>query len=214
MTRIVILANSKRPDGQCLGGVDLENGMWIRPVTRTGDGIPTQRCFVNGKFIEIRDILDVDLFRPRQITEFQRENHIIRNWDWKISGRFKLNAINRFIDNNAPILHSGNDRVSPKVLKKLTPEEWRSLQLVKPRKLKFCRHYFDPHRWVAEFEDQKGNRYSLKVTDPIATRRLENDETISKECVLTVSMTKPWTPNAAEKEAHCYKVVAAVIELA
>ncbi len=67
--------------------------------------------------------------------------------------------------------------------------------------------------WVANFQDRAGNDYSLKVTDPDVTRRLENGETISKRSLLTVSMTKPWTPNPQEKPPLCYKVVAAVIEL-
>jgi hypothetical protein len=30
MARIVVLANSKRPEGQCVAGIDLDTGAWIR----------------------------------------------------------------------------------------------------------------------------------------------------------------------------------------
>jgi hypothetical protein len=212
MARIVILANSKRPDGQCLGGIDLTTGRWVRPVTNSGDGIPAQRCFVNGKFLALRDILEVDLVRPRQTSEFQYENHLIRNWNWDVKRRLKLDAVKQYIDDSTPILHTVGDRVQPDALRLLPPNQWKSLQLVKPRHLTFGRHYYDANRWVAHFQDKAGNSYSLKITDPDATRRLENDENIDKSSLLTISMTKPWSHNPSETPPLCYKVVAAIIE--
>jgi hypothetical protein len=213
MARIVILANSKRPDGQCLGGIDLDTGDWVRPVTSTGDGIPAARCFVNGQFLAVRDILEIDLARPRQPHKYQRENRSILNWKWQVNKRLKLAAVESYVENLTPVLHSTNDRVDPAVLEQLAPNEWRSLQLVRPRNLNFGRHYWDPNRWVAHFDDLNGNSYSIKVTDPEVTLRLERGEKINKKSLLTVSMTKPWTSNEAEKPPMCYKVVAAVIEL-
>ena len=213
MARIAILANSKRPDGQCIAGIDLATGQWVRPVTKSGDGIPATRCFVNGRFLSLRDILEVELVCPRVTPEFQRENHFIRNWNWQIKRRLKLDAVSKYVDGTTPVLHSDSDRVRPAVLESLSPSEWKSLQLVKPRNLTFARHYFDPNRWVANFRDKAGNNYSVKVTDADATRRLENGDEIGKKSLLTVSMTKPWTHDPSEKPPYCYKVVAAVIEL-
>ena len=213
MARIAILANSKRPDGRCLGGIDLDTREWVRPVTRSGDGIPTQRCFINGKMIRLLDILEVDLIQPRDAHEFQKENRIIKNWRWNVKKRLKLSAVPQFVDATTPILHSTGDRVDPTILKKLPDTAWTSLQLIKPRNLSFGHHYYDPNRWVANFSDAAGNYYSLKVTDPEATMRLGKGEKISKKSLLTVSMTKPWTHDPKEKAAQCYKVVAAVIEL-
>jgi hypothetical protein len=213
MAGIVILANSKRPDGQCIGGIDLDTGDWVRPVTSSGDGIPASRCIVNGKYLKLRDILELDLARLRQIPKYQWENRLILNWKWQVKKRLKLEAVEKYVEDITPILHSQNDRVAPAVLDELSPKKWKSLQLVKPRKLRFSRHYYSPNRWVAEFQDRAGNSYSLKITDPDVTRRLENDDAISKKCLLTISMTKPWTANPAEMPPRCYKVVAAVIEL-
>jgi len=112
----------------------------------------------------------------------------------------------------SPILHTPNDRVATSVLEGKPPSEWKSLQLVRPRKLSFGRHYYDPNRWVADFQDGAGNHYSLKITDPVITRRLEAGVKVSKQCLLTVSMTKPWTHNPVERAPTCYKLVAAVIE--
>lgn len=213
MARIAILANSKRPDGMCLAGIDLDTREWVRPVTRTGDGIPAMRCVVNGKMLSIRAILECDLIRPRTIAQFQCENQTIRNWDWQVKRRLKATALDQFVEDISPILHTPNDRVATSMLEAKAPSKWKSLQLVKPRHLQFGRHYYDPNRWVAEFADGDGNHYSLKITDPIITRRLEAGEKISKKCLLTVSMTKPWTHNPEERPPTCYKLVAAVIEL-
>ena len=213
MARIAILANSKRPDGMCLAGIDLDTRQWVRPVTKTGDGIPTVRCVVNGRMLSIRDILECDLIQPRTIAQFQCENQTIRNWDWQVKRRLKASALDQFIEDLSPILHSPNDRVTTSVLEAKTPSEWKSLQLVRPRRLAFGRHYYDPNRWVADFQDADGNHYSLKITDPVITRRLEAGEKISKECLLTVSMAKPWTHNPDERPPTCYKVVAAVVEI-
>lgn len=196
----------------CLAGIDLDTHQWVRPVTTTGDGIPTMKCVVNGKMLSIRDILECDLIRPRTVAKFQRENQKIRNWNWKVRHRLKASALHQFVEDISPILHSPNDRVTISALESTPPSEWKSLQLVRPKGLKFGRHYYDPNRWVAHFQDESGNPYSLKITDPVITRRLEAGEQINHKCLLTVSMTKPWTHNPDEKPPTCYKLVAAVIE--
>lgn len=212
MARVAILANSKRPDGRCLGGIDLDTREWVRPVTKSGDGIPTEKCFIGEKLIRLLDILEVELIRPRNPHEFQMENRIIRNFNWSVKRRLKLSAVPQFVDATTPVLHSAGDRVSPDVLRRLPADEWSSLQLIRPRNLTFGHHYYESNRWVADFSDAAGNHYSLKITDPIATMRLEKGEQISRRSLLTVSMTKPWKPRNTDKPELCYKVVAAVIE--
>jgi len=168
---------------------------------------------IGNRFIAVRDVVEMDLIRPRTISEFQRENHVVANWNWTVVGRLKAEAVERFIETDTPVLHTGNDRVDPAYLRTLDPREWKSLQLVRPRTIRFARHYFSPNRWVAHFEDTAGNSYSLKITDPIITRKLEAGQAISDNCLLTVSMAKAWTPNPAETPPICYKLVATVIEL-
>jgi hypothetical protein len=76
----------------------------------------------------------------------------------------------------------------------------------------FARHYYTPNRWVANFSDPAGNKYSLRITDPEVTRRLEAGHRISKQSLLTISLTKPWAPDQKKMRPFCYKVVAAVME--
>lgn len=209
MARIIIVANSVRYDGRCLAGIDYDTGEVVRPVPISGEGIPEWRCFVDGKFLELRDVVEMDLARPREIPKYQRENRIIRNWSWKQIGRAKLSTLERFVDNSTPVLHTVGDRVSPQQLEALAPKDWKSLQLVKPSRLSFGHHYYSEKRWVADF--RVGDYYSLKTTDPELTRLLESGKKPDKGALLTISLAKPWSHNPQEKPPMCYKVVAAVI---
>lgn len=213
MARLVCLANSERPGGQCVAGIDLDTKEWIRPVPRDLDAVPMARCIINDKFLAPLDIVEVDLVRPRETPRFQRENRIVKNWNWTIVGRFRKADLLPLCDEAAPILHSASDRVLPKFLDKLPPAQWASLQLVRPRNLRFEHDRWDQHRWRARFEDALGNEYSLRITDVGTTRRLGGGLRISPKSLLTVSLSKPWAPSASAMLDLCYKLVAAVIEL-
>ena len=213
MTRLVCLANSERPGGQCIAGIDLESGEWIRPVPRDMDAVPTAKSVVGGKLLAPLDIFEIELVRPKDIPRYQRENRIIKNWNWTIVGRFKRSHLLKLCDATTPILHTSDDRVSPDLLDALSPDQWASLQLVSPKKLTFERDYWDHHRWRARFQDSDGAEYYLKVTDAAVTRRLEGDEKISKHSLLTISLAKPWAPQDGSQPPRCYKIVANVIEL-
>jgi hypothetical protein len=209
----VCLANSERPGGHCIAGIDLDSGEWIRPVPRDHDAVPISKCVIDGKLLTTLDIFEVELVRPRETPRFQRENRIIRDWNWSLVRRFKRSDLPKYCDRTTPILYSTTDRVSPATLERLRPEQWASLQLVAPRKLTFERDNWDPHRWRARFHDVAGNKYRLRITDASTTRRLESGTVINPSCVLTISLTKPWAPSDDSQPARCYKLVAAVIEI-
>jgi Protein of unknown function, DUF488 len=137
----------------------------------------------------------------------------LKNWNWSIIGRGRKGNLAAYCDETIPILHSIDDRVSPEILNNLPPKEWASLQLVKPRRLRFEHDQWDQHRWRARFQDAAGHVYYLKITDASTTRRLEAGDKISDQSVLTISLTKPWAPPDGSKPELCYKLVAAVIEL-
>jgi hypothetical protein len=211
--RLICLATSKRPDGWCIAGIDYDTGEWLRPVPRDGDAVPDRRCLIDGRFLAPLDGIGIELAQPKDIPKYQRENRFIKNWSWCRLGRFRRVDLQQYCDETVPILHSLNDRVLPAILERLTPDRWKSLQLVMPRKLTFERDLFDQHRWRARFRDRARNEYYLKITDPVVTRRLEAGAAISANSLLTISLTKPWAPPDGSKPEHCYKLVAAVIEL-
>ena len=95
----------------------------------------------------------------------------------------------------------------------LPNEQWKSLQLVRPQALAFERDPTQEHRWRARFRDELNNKYCFRVTDPVITRRLELGEKIGGDCLLTIALTRPFTPPGTTAAPRCYKLVAAVIEL-
>jgi hypothetical protein len=213
MARLVCLANSQRPGGQCIAGIDLNTGEWIRPVPRDGDAVPPARCFIDGKWLEPLHVFEVDFVPPKVTPRFQRENRVIKSWAWSICGRLRRDKLLEYCDNAVPILHTTGDRVAIPTLDSLPPSQWTSLQLVRPKKVSFEHDHRDQHRWRARFQDAVGNEYSLKITDAAITRRLEAGERIGSQCILTISLTKPWAPLDGSQPLRCYKLVAAVIEI-
>ena len=115
-------------------------------------------------------------------------------------------------EDNAIILHSPNDRVAPEVLETLPLEQWKSLQLVRAD-VNFERDYWDQRRWRGSFNDGSGNVLSLKVDYPEIVTRLENNEEIASDCILSVSLAGPWAPPDGSQPDRCYKLIAGVIEL-
>jgi hypothetical protein len=212
MCRLVCLANSERAGGQCIAGIDLDTGEWIRPVPKDSDAVPTARCFVNRSFLSPLDIMEIELVAPKEVPKYQRENRIIRKWGFSVTSRMKRSALAKYCDNTSPVLHSDDDRVATEVLEAKTPVEWASLQLVMPNSCLFEPDYWNQNRWRARFK-VGGKEYYLKITDSSTTRRLLAGEKLSKNVILTVSMTKPWAPADGSKPLMCYKLVAAVIEL-
>ncbi len=210
--QLICLANSWRPGGRCIAGIDPETGTWIRPVPRDTDAIPEAHCTVDGTALSLLDIFDVDLEQPGEAPKYQRENRILKNWNWVIRGRMRRASIEQFVDDSAPIFHNTQDRVVAVLLDKLAPRDWKSLQLVRPRNLRFERDAHAQQRWRVRFKDRAGNEYLLKLTDPEATRRLEAGERIDPGSLLTVSLTRPWAGQDGTMLKLCYKIVAGVIE--
>ncbi len=209
--QLICLANSWRPGGRCIAGIDRATGAWIRPVPPDTDAIPEARCTVGETALALLDVFNVDVAPPAETPPYQRENRVLRRWNWVVCGRVSAADLEPYIDDSAPIFHNTMDRVVGVVLDQLPSRDWKSLQLVRPRQLRFERAAHDPRRWRARFRDKANNEYLLKLTDPEATRRLEAGERISPHCLLTLSLTRPWTGNDPSGLKICYKIVAAVI---
>ena len=67
-------------------------------------------------------------------------------------------------------------------------------------------------KWRANFVSSKGTPLSLRVTDPATCGRLEQGDSISGNCLLTVSMAAGWSPDRKTAK-RCYKFAAGVVEL-
>lgn len=153
----------------------------------------------------------MDLAPPALATRFQRENRVIRDWVWKVVGRAALTDVARRSSRPRIILHNRIKVVRPEWLESLPPRRWTSLQLVRVDNAEFVKDERKEHRWKVRFSCSGGPEYTLSLTDPVATERLNGGGTLSRRCVLTVSLTEPIA--FQHTPPLCYKVAAAVIEL-
>ena len=213
MAQIVILANSIRPGGRCIAGLSFKTGNWIRPVPQDGSGaIPNSHTDIAS--LDMLDIVNVRIVKgaPQPAHRYQKENRIVRNYDWAKEGKLPAENVFQCCEETPTILHSKNDRVDPRVLEKLPPTEWKSLQLIRTQVL-FHRDSRKESRWRACFYDRSGNYLSINVTHPPTTQKLNAGEQVGPECLLTVSLASPWTPVDGSQPERCYKVIAGVITI-
>jgi len=59
---LLVFANSIKPGGRCLAGIDVATGKWIRPVsTAPGREIPNSLACINGYWIGPGDLIEIEL---------------------------------------------------------------------------------------------------------------------------------------------------------
>ncbi len=214
MAKIVCLANSMRPDGRCVAGIDIETKKWIRPVSKPGGGIPTRKVFIEGKELSILDVVEIPLTDVYLQDKYQRENRIIEKGDWKIIDRVKPEYLLVLCEDDSIVLHNHEDHITSEELEKMPFYEWKSLQLVHLDNTYFRRDYWNPRRWRVHFRNRGNHYFELKLTDHLISDKLEKGENISKNCFLTISLAGPWRPLDDESQPErCYKLVAGVVEL-
>ena len=216
--RMICLANSYKDGGRCIAGIDADTGKLVRLVVESGGSIPLKKTYVKAgrwpfkkKPLSPLEIVEIDVKPCPLIAEFQCENQIIAGWHWRIAGREEPANLLKYCDATAPIFCSTSDRIYASVLRRMPPECWKSLQLVEPADLAFERDQRE--KWRVRFKDAKGGSYDLSLTDPFFMNKLQSGVPVSKKCLLTISLTRPFVSKDPYRPAICYKVAAGVIEL-
>jgi hypothetical protein len=210
--RIVCLANSWRPGGRCVAGIDLETGRWVRPVPRGGGAVLEGRTMIAGAFLKPLDVFEADLAPPRKKDRYQRENREILNYSWRRVGRMTPAELMPFCCEDALLLHSAEKTVVPAELEKLPPEQWTSLALVHVRDARFVPDARNKDRWFVRFTaGRPAAAFHLHLTDPHAMQHLNRGGTIHSECLLCVSLTQPIAYPEYDLAELCYKIVATAI---
>lgn len=213
MIQMICLANSWRQGGRCVAGIDISSGEWVRPVPPTGGAIPESRTYLQGRYLHLLDVVELDLEPPDLLTRFQRENRQVRNWNWQRVREAGINEVLKYASQSGPVLHNRHKVVEPSVLEQMSPKEWVSLQLVHSNNVTFDRDPDKKDRWRADFSLGKSvARYWIPVTDPVAAQQLNAGKVIGPDCLLTISLTEP--VQVHDKPELCYKLVAGVIEVA
>ena len=214
MARIICLANSRRPHGRCVAGIDMDTGLWVRPILQGHSAIPEEATLFGQHRLAPLDIIECDLAAPHLTTQFQRENCVVTSKQWGVVGAVTPNDVLKYCANGSTILHGRHKVVDPAVLKVLPPQQWASLELRHLPKVTFTPGRKAGH-WQADFRvgNAFGNDYSLSLTDPVAQDRLNAGEKLAGGWLMTISLTEPIAYPEFNKPELCYKLAAAVIQV-
>ena len=220
IVRIVCLANSRKLNGRCVAGRELQEhgpGPWVRPVSDrpTEEVSEEERRFQDGSDPRVLDIVDVPLIAECP-KDYQTENRLLdAQVYWVKRGLFPREDLGTLQDRANTLWLDGfssysgvNDRIPLAEAMTLTS----SLKLIHVDDL--CIRTCAPgaafgntkRRVQAEFAFA-GAHYALWVTDPIVERQylLQPDaEYQLHDVYLTVSLGEPY-------QGYCYKLVATVI---
>ena len=219
--RIVCLANSRKPFGRCVAGVELTDfgfGNWIRPVSsREHQEVSEyERQYENGKDPVLLDIIDVPLLK-RCPNGYQRENWLLDpelywgkadTFDWE-----ELDSISEtkgiLWKNGSSTFHGENDRI-PEIE---AGRETSSLTLVRVDRANLRVYapgaaFGNSKRRVQACFNFAGYSYALRVTDPKIEKEFlgqADGEYQLGESFLSISLSEPF-------EGYSYKLVAAVLQ--
>lgn len=106
---IVCFANSRKNNGRCFAGKDIDSGEWIRPISSTSQGElslsdvcirKNNECsceFCNPIEPKLLDIVEVELIYKNQ-RDHQTENYIIANKKWVHIGNLTKDNVDNYLD--------------------------------------------------------------------------------------------------------------------
>jgi Dual OB-containing domain len=215
--RIVVLANSRRPGGHCVAGVEIARSgrpRWIRPIGDRADGEvrDSERTYRDGSEIALLDIADIDLLEHRP-NDYQPENWVIGTAErWRRAGSLLSADLANYVQAGGPLWINGsgsadgsNNRVAPEEARSLGS----SLRLIEVSSwsLEVYTKTYSGKRKVRAAFDWAGESYLMDVTDPEVEARYISRKVGSydgDDAYLTISLTSPF-------HDYCYKLVAAVI---
>ena len=216
---IVILANSYKPGGRCVAGVELlddgDQGDWIRPVSaHEGHGLSDrERRYADRSEPALLDIVTVQLVRHVPLG-FQVENWLVDGSTRFRSDRYvPRQGLETLVDLPAALWangHSTNYGVNDFVPEQLAQKGRGSLFLIQVPGVEIWSRTNDfsgKPEWWSEFR-YGGTLYRLKVTDPIYRDRyndIDGKRYVIENPYLTVSLGEPF-------HEKCSKLVAAIIE--
>ncbi|MEO1607022.1 MAG: hypothetical protein AAFU34_17035 [Pseudomonadota bacterium] len=183
---IVCLANSFRPGGSCVAGIEIVDGQlasWIRPISHRQDQAisDNEKTYADGTSLQMLDVIEV-AFDGHRPEHHQTENWLITNGvRWKKVGKATLgDVVGAVIPANTPLwrpaqstYNGRHDLVSGAVAH---AHDW-SLALVQPETVDVD-VVFNPFSennevWVSFI--WANTPHKIKLTDPVQFARFNTD---------------------------------------
>ena len=219
--QIVCLANSRKPYGRCVAGIELIDGKpagWIRPIgARENEGVSEhERQYEDGSDPRVLDIVDVPMIKALP-NAYQQENWLLdANEYWVKRGRVDLEYLRQLVDAPSALWVNGQktyNGINDKMPIETAATFDHSLRLICVPKLELCvfapgEAFGNSKRRVQARFAHHGAKYWLWVTDPVYERgylTLDDGNYTLGESLLTVSVSEPL-------EGVCFKLVATIFE--
>lgn len=221
--RILCLANSRKPYGRCVAGIELaDDGQplgWIRPISdREHDAVSEyERQYQDGSDPCVLDVITVPLLESRPVG-CQQENWLLDpGYYWVLQRKASVDELAPMTTKMPTLWVNGihtfngmNDEVPLEIANTLDS----SLCLIHVDGVEIRVYspglaFNNPKRRVQGCFHFKGGEYRLWITDPIVERNYLANEDGNYHlgaCFLTISIGEPDTHKNA-----CYKLIAAVI---
>jgi hypothetical protein len=210
---IVCLANSAKLGAYCFAGIDSATGEWVRPIG-SGEHGPvtfTEQSLSGGNLARLLEMISIPVGPPAPEVG-QPENRPLAEGEWRkvraLTADEAVELLDRLVTEE-PIFGTTGKAVPIDLVESGAVSS--SLAIVAPAEIEW--RYEGGNKLYAEFE-HAGYELSLKVTDPVFTRRFRGDApdtyTFNDDedvaTYLTVSLPEAW------KGAH-WKLVAGVMRL-
>ena len=218
LTRIIVLANSRKQSNSCLAGIEMKTGKWVRPVTNLPDGgVPKSDMRTGGHRPQLLDILDIPLDTTGPDFEFDSENRTILPGPWHLHGQADMKDVLKYATRPRHVLHNDRKYVTVDEMKLIPLENRTTLELIRVDDFAILDTGTTPsekHEWKGVVSSGE-RKLELKITDPVFFERLNSGHTASKSCLLTMSLGMPYKPPNWEEEKApvCWKLIAGIIEL-
>lgn len=213
--RIVILANSDKPGGRCVAGIELSQPpRWVRPVSaRVGQELSwDERRYEDQTEPELLDVVDVQVTMHIPAT-VQQENWLIDSTErWVKVGQLDKSDLGGLVYSQAGSLWKSDGASRNGLRNRFSPASAvdvnDSLRLLQPADLRvYVENGWNGRELNGEFTFN-GSSYKLRITDPTfigAWAQVAHGTYPIADVYITVSVTEPFT------DGNHYKVIAAII---
>ncbi|MFJ8690833.1 dual OB domain-containing protein [Micromonospora wenchangensis] len=220
--RILCLANSRKPQGRCIAGLELDGARargWIRPVSsRPHQAVAeSERRYEDGSEPQVLDVIDIPLISP-QPRGHQQENWVLdHNFYWAKVGELAPRQLTVLADASGSLWKNGwqtRNGLNDCIPTEETDVAGGSLKLIllkdglKLRVYTTGGSFGNPKRRVQADFHFDGVRYNIWVTDPVIEDEYQprpDGEYELGASYLTVSLGEPYV------DERCHKLVAAII---
>lgn len=171
--QIICLANSYKPGGRCVAGIDVDTGNWIRPVSQETDSgaIPTE-IVSNVKLLDI-----VEFEMVEEVPDgFQSENVHFKKDSIAVVDSVSLDEIEKYCVESGKIFGNYGKAVNEEHIENLN----HSLIIVNVTDVTVNEKYYEgkAHPKIRIKFDFDGHEYDLPVTDPIFLDKYKENKNI------------------------------------